>query len=151
MSVIGVSLVGQCSVAPVNVQLSIRTAGTTTPPKSPRSVRRSLLTALVAGQRLEIALGEAEVPDRPDDPAVLDEERPVAGHPGHDRELRVDRVRVVEAGHEQAALQAARRARRAASSPAVIAMFSGNGPYGFGAGRPWPVDARPARAAVWAS
>src|SRR5688572_23518122 len=40
--------VHQCSVAPVKVQLSILTAGTTTPPKSPRSVLRSQLTALVA-------------------------------------------------------------------------------------------------------
>ena len=30
-------------------------------------------------------------------------------------------------------------------------MLSGNGPHGFGAGRPWPVDATPSRAAVCAS
>ena len=37
----------QCSVPPVNVQLSIRTAGTTTPPRKPRRVRRSRPTATV--------------------------------------------------------------------------------------------------------
>ena len=35
--------------------------------------------------------------------------------------------------------------------PAAMTMWSGNGPHGFGAGRPWPVDATPSRAAVWAS
>jgi hypothetical protein len=38
---------GQCSVPPVNVQPSIRMAGTTTPPRKPRSVRRSRATATV--------------------------------------------------------------------------------------------------------
>ena len=96
----------QCSVVPVNVQLSMRTAGTTTPPRKPLSVLRSLADGATAGHRLEVALGEAQVPDRPDDPAVLDEERPVAGHPGDDGELGMDRVRVVEAGDEQAAVEA---------------------------------------------
>ena len=35
--------------------------------------------------------------------------------------------------------------------PGSISMFSGNGPHGFGAGRPWPVEPTPARAAVWLS
>ena len=60
-----------------------------------------------AGQGIEVALGVAQVPDRPDDLAVLDKERAVAGHARDDGELRVDRVRVVEPGHEQAAIQAA--------------------------------------------
>ena len=37
----------QCSVPPVNVQLSIRSAGTTTPPRKPLSVLRSRPTATV--------------------------------------------------------------------------------------------------------
>src|SRR5258706_9789103 len=60
-----------------------------------------------AGEGREIALGEPQVADRPDDLPTLDEECPVAGHPGHDRELRVDRVRVVEAGDEEPALHLA--------------------------------------------
>ena len=35
--------------------------------------------------------------------------------------------------------------------PAAMTWLSGNGPYGFGAGSPWPVEMRPSRAAVWAS
>src|SRR5262245_2772606 len=58
-----------------------------------------------SSKRFEVTLGEPEVPDRPDDPAILDVEGPVAGHAGDDRELGMDRVRVVEAGHEQAALE----------------------------------------------
>ena len=55
----------------------------------------------------------------------------------------MDDVRVVEAGDEQAAIEAADEllARRV---PAAMTMCSGNGPHGFGAGRPWPVE----RAAV---
>ena len=37
---------------------------------------------------------------------VLDEERPVTGHPGQDPLLGMDDVHVVEAGDEQAALDA---------------------------------------------
>ena len=141
---------GQCSVAPVKVQPSIRTAGTSTPPKSPRSVRRSRPTALVAGERVEVALGEPQVPDRPDDPAALDEERPVAGHAGDDRELGVDRVRVVEAGHEQAAIDpadelVARRRRRPPSPCSAGTGRTGSGPAGRGRsrrGRPAPRSGR---------
>ena len=32
-----------------------------------------------------------------------------------------------------------------------MTWLSGNGPYVFGAGRPWPVDVTPSRAAVCAS
>jgi hypothetical protein len=35
--------------------------------------------------------------------------------------------------------------------PADITALSGNGPHGLGAGSPWPVEARPALAAVWES
>ena len=102
-----VGRMAQCSVVPVNVQFSMRTAGTATPPRKPFSVRRSLPTATVAAQRVEVALGVAQVADRPDDPPALHEERPVAGHAGDDRQLRVDRVRVVEARDEEAAVQPA--------------------------------------------
>ena len=115
------------------------------------SVLRSAGDRHDPGQRVEVALRVAQVLDRPDDLAALDEERPVAGHAGHDRELGVDRVRVVEAGDEQAAIEAADQLVAASRRPASMTMLSGNGPYGFGAGRPWPVDATPSRAAVWAS
>ena len=84
----------------------MRTAGTTTPPRNP--LQRPPLRGDRGdpGQRVEIALRVAQVPDRRDDLPVLDQERPVAGHAGHDRELRVDGVRVVEAGHEEPAVQA---------------------------------------------
>src|SRR3954451_25289423 len=57
------------------------------------------------GECLEVALGEAKVSDRPLDPTVLDVERPVAGHPGDDRELWMDGVRVMERRHEKAAIE----------------------------------------------
>src|SRR5512132_1901978 len=56
---------------------------------------------LGAGQRLQDRLREPEVLDGVGDPAVLDQERPVARHPGDRRFDRVDDVRVVEPGHEQ--------------------------------------------------
>ena len=58
----------QCSVVPVKVQPSMRTAGTTTPPRKPLSVRRSLDDRDGPGERLEVALREPQVPDRRDDP-----------------------------------------------------------------------------------
>src|SRR3954465_11876211 len=54
---------------------------------------------------IEVGHREPEVPHRPDDLAVLDEERPVARHARDDRLLRVDRVRVVEARHEEPAIE----------------------------------------------
>src|SRR5262245_18931901 len=56
-----------------------------------------------AAQRIEVALRVAQVPDRPDDPAALDEERAIAGHAGDDRKLGMDGVRVVEAGDQETA------------------------------------------------
>src|SRR6266540_2918360 len=59
---------------------------------------------LGAGQRLQDRLGEPEVLDGVRDPAVPDQERPVARHPGDRRLDRVDDVRVVEPRHEQPTL-----------------------------------------------
>src|SRR4029078_8948381 len=61
------------------------------------------------GECLEVALGEAEVADGSLDLAVLDVERPVARHAGDDRELGMDRVRVMEARHEHGPIEEPRR------------------------------------------
>ena len=149
--IVNPQLSAQCSVAPVNVQLSTRIAGTSTPPKSPAERPPLAADRRRRRERVEVALGEAQVPDRPDDPAVLDEERPVAGHAGDDRELRVDRVRVVEAGDEQAALEAADQLARGPSRRRPSPCSAGTGRTGSApAGRGRSTSA-PARAAVWAS
>ena len=60
-----------------------------------------------SSQGREVTLRIAQILHRPDDPAALDQERAVTSHPGHDGELWVDRVRVMEAGHEEPAIQTA--------------------------------------------
>src|SRR5215212_7902431 len=50
------------------------------------------------GERREVALGEAQIPHRSDDPTTLDQKGTVPGHAGHDAELWMDRIGVVEAG-----------------------------------------------------
>src|SRR6266496_3593337 len=49
---------------------------------------------LDAGERIEVALCEAQVAHRPHDLAVLDQERAVAGHACDDSALGMDDVRV---------------------------------------------------------
>src|SRR5579859_3272169 len=52
-----------------------------------------------ATERLGDGLREAEVADRPDDAAALDQECAVLGHPGQNPALAVDDVHIVEARH----------------------------------------------------
>src|SRR3989304_3883745 len=77
---------------------------------------------LHAGERRQVALREAQVPHRPHDPPVLDQKEPVARHAGDDGQLRVHGVRIVEARHQQAPIEAGNEviARRLAGGPAPL-------------------------------
>src|SRR3954471_2918572 len=62
---------------------------------------RQLLRGL---EQAQDRVGEAHVAHRAADPAVLDQVRPVAGRPGEQRLLGVDRIDVPDACHVEAAL-----------------------------------------------
>ena len=91
--------------------------------------------ASIGAERLGDRLGEAEVPDRARDAAVLDQEGAVLGHAGQDRLLGVDDVDVVETSHPHAALDAD-SITSLALDPGDMNRFQAIGPNGFGAGSP---------------